>query len=68
MLEARELNHAITLMSKHPGLRVEPCEIRTTDEEVRRFLKNVEIKTIEDKKTCSSIESGKRLESACADC
>jgi hypothetical protein len=30
MLEARDLNHAIQLMSKHPGLRGGPFEIRPT--------------------------------------
>jgi hypothetical protein len=28
ILEARDLNHAIQLMSKHPGVRVGPFEIR----------------------------------------
>lgn len=28
VLEARDLNHAIQLMSKHPGVRVGPFEIR----------------------------------------
>lgn len=33
MLEARDLNHAIQLMSKHPGVRFGPFEIRPVDEE-----------------------------------
>ena len=28
ILEARDLNHAIQLMSKHPGVKAGPCEIR----------------------------------------
>jgi len=28
MLEARDLNHAIQLMSKHPGVKAGPFEIR----------------------------------------
>ncbi|MBI1246936.1 YciI family protein [bacterium] len=32
LLEARDLNHAIQLMSKHPGVRMGPFEIRPADE------------------------------------
>ncbi|MBW4459048.1 MAG: YciI family protein [Nodosilinea sp. WJT8-NPBG4] len=32
MLEARDLNHAIQLMSHHPGVRGGPFEIRPADE------------------------------------
>lgn len=34
ILEARDLNHAIALMSKHPGVRFGPFEIRPADEEI----------------------------------
>jgi hypothetical protein len=34
VLEARDLNHAIQLMSKHPGVRCGPFEIRPVDEEI----------------------------------
>ncbi|MBD1874407.1 YciI family protein [Nodosilinea sp. FACHB-131] len=34
MLEARDLNHAIQLMSRHPGVRNGPFEIRPADEEI----------------------------------
>ena len=34
ILEARDLNHAIALMSKHPGVRFGPFEIRAADEEI----------------------------------
>ena len=34
MLEARDLNHAIQLMSHHPGVRSGPFEIRPADEEI----------------------------------
>jgi hypothetical protein len=33
VLEARDLNHAIQIMSEHPGLRLGPFEIRALDEE-----------------------------------
>jgi len=32
LLEARDLNHAIQLMSKHPGVRMGPFEIRPADD------------------------------------
>ena len=31
LLEARDLNHAIQLMSRHPGVRYGPFEIRAAD-------------------------------------
>jgi hypothetical protein len=35
LLEARDMNHAVELMSKHPGVRLGgPFEIRPSDEEV----------------------------------
>lgn len=34
MLEARDLNHAIQLMSQHPGVRSGPFEIRPVDEAI----------------------------------
>ncbi len=34
LLEAKDLNHAIELMSKHPGVRIGPFEIRPADEEI----------------------------------
>jgi hypothetical protein len=34
LLEANDLNHAIQLMSKHPGLRNGPFEIRPVAEEI----------------------------------
>lgn len=38
LLEARDLNHAISLMSKHPGVRIGPFEIRPADEEINRLV------------------------------
>jgi hypothetical protein len=39
ILEARDLNHAIQLMSKHPGvLSGSPFEIRPVDEEIAALL------------------------------
>jgi hypothetical protein len=32
VLEARDLNHAIQLMSKHPGVKEGPCEIRPVED------------------------------------
>jgi hypothetical protein len=32
MLEARDLNHAIRLMSKHPGVKAGPFEIRASED------------------------------------
>ena len=32
VIEARDLNHAIQLMSKHPGVKAGPCEIRPADD------------------------------------
>jgi hypothetical protein len=41
ILEARDLNHAIQLMSKHPGvLSGGPFEIRPVDEEIDALVKN----------------------------
>lgn len=37
-LEARDLNHAIQLMSKHPGVRIGPFEIRPADMELHALL------------------------------
>lgn len=34
ILEARDLNHAIQLMSKHPGVKMGPFEIRAVDEKL----------------------------------
>lgn len=38
LLEARDLNHAIALMSKHPGVKIGPFEIRPAHEEVNRMI------------------------------
>lgn len=38
ILEARDLNHAIALMSKHPGVKAGPFEIRAADEEINRMF------------------------------
>jgi hypothetical protein len=38
LLEARDLNHAISLMSKHPGVRMGPWEIRPADEAMNRLI------------------------------
>ncbi len=38
LLEARDMNHAISLMSKHPGVRMGPFEIRPANEMVNRLI------------------------------
>jgi len=38
LLEARDLNHAISLMSKHPGVKMGPFEIRPADETINQLI------------------------------
>lgn len=38
LLEARDMNHAVELMSKHPGVKVGPFEIRPADETINRLI------------------------------
>ena len=38
LLEARDLNHAIALMSKHPGVKMGPFEIRPADEAINLLV------------------------------
>jgi hypothetical protein len=37
-LEARDLNHAIQIMSQHPGVRFGPFEIRPVDEKMNALI------------------------------
>ncbi len=37
-LESRDLNHAIALMSQHPGVKVGPFEIRPADQETNELI------------------------------
>jgi hypothetical protein len=37
-LEARDLNHAISLMSKHPSVRMGPFEIWPANEAINRLI------------------------------
>jgi len=37
-LEARDLNHAIQLMAKHPGVRAGAFEIRAANEEIKALI------------------------------
>ncbi len=37
-LEANDLNHAIALMSKHPGVKAGPFEIRAADEVINQMV------------------------------
>ncbi|MBN9521497.1 YciI family protein [bacterium] len=38
LLEARDLDHAVALMSKHPGVRFGPFEIRPADEAINALV------------------------------
>ena len=38
LLEARDLNHAIALMSKHPGVKMGPWEIRPAHEVMNQLI------------------------------
>ncbi len=38
LLEARDMNHAIALMSKHPGVKMGPFEIRPADETINQLV------------------------------
>lgn len=38
-LEARDLNHAIALISRHPGIGMGPFEIRPVNEEISALIK-----------------------------
>jgi hypothetical protein len=38
LLEARDLNHAIALMSKHPGVKMGPWEIRPSNEKINELI------------------------------
>ena len=38
LLEARDLEHAVALMSKHPGVKFGPFEIRPANEEIHEVL------------------------------
>ncbi len=38
LLEARDLNHAVALMSKHPGVGMGPFEIRPANESINRLI------------------------------
>lgn len=38
LLEARDLNHAIALMSKHPGVKMGPFEIRPANEAINQLV------------------------------
>jgi hypothetical protein len=38
LLEARDMNHAIALLSKHPGVKIGPFEIRPANEAINRLI------------------------------
>jgi len=37
-LEARDMEHAVELMSKHPGVKIGPFEIRAADETINQMV------------------------------
>jgi hypothetical protein len=43
-LEARDLNHAISLMSRHPGVKMGPFEIRPADESINKLIAEREMR------------------------
>lgn len=47
-LEARDLNHAIALMSKHPGVQFGPFEIRPADETINELVAARDAKVVID--------------------
>jgi hypothetical protein len=38
LLEARDMDHAVALMSKHPGVRIGPFEIRPANEVMNQLI------------------------------
>lgn len=38
LLEARSLDHAVELMSKHPGVKAGPFEVRPADETINEMI------------------------------
>lgn len=38
LLEARDMDHAVELMSKHPGVKIGPFEIRPADETINALV------------------------------
>lgn len=38
LLEARDLGHAVALMSRHPGVRFGPFEVRPADETINELV------------------------------
>ena len=45
LLEARDLEHAVALMSKHPGVRFGPFEVRPADDSINELIAARNIKT-----------------------
>ncbi len=38
LLEARDIDHAVALMSKHPGVKMGPFEIRPADDTINQLI------------------------------
>lgn len=55
LLEARDLNHAIALMSEHPGVKVGPFEVRPADEETNKQIAARDASSQDDRKDSVSI-------------
>ena len=50
LLEARDLKHAIELMSKHPGVRMGPFEIRPADDAMNLMILEMSKRLAEEAK------------------
>lgn len=50
LLEANDLNHAIALMSKHPGIRIGPFEIRPADEDINRLIRERDLRAADHRR------------------
>jgi hypothetical protein len=62
ILEARDLNHAIQLMSKHPGVKTGPFEIRPAADLGDMVRESMKRRGITDSAWKSIIESGDRAQ------
>jgi hypothetical protein len=49
LLEARDMDHAVALMSKHPGVRMGPFEIRPSHEAVNQLIAERSAKIAKEK-------------------
>jgi uncharacterized protein YndB with AHSA1/START domain len=55
LLEARDMDHAIALMSRHPGVKVGPFEIRPADEATNQLIEARDLNARPSKTTSANI-------------